>query len=536
MLSQLHSQLDKWFLLTERSTDVKTEFIAGFVCFVANAYQLVLIPTIMNNNDLGLDQDIYLFAFCVSTAVSSSIVGLLSNLPLPAGVGIGCSTYFAYSLTLRESNYDEREVHKRQVYGSTICFVASGLMTLLAVAGVQWWLFRKIPFCVKDAMPVGLGLLLALEGFQQMKLVVNGDGMLKTGPITFSVVMGATGCVLTTFLHHHQFKSAVLVPMVLITLVGWAAGKDGFDVHGVHAPTPKFGDWLSMWNDFDHQYVSFEGFEIMSAVIPSVSLYLISLFDVGGITYAVASSAGLVVDKGTDKERLPGAYGVFIACGVGSMVAAVFGCSPVIALGESFAGVAVGGRTGLTAIVNAFFFALALPLAPLFSAVPDFASAPVLVLLGVDLLSLTKFLDLDDATKALPSFCTIALMPYLYSIDHAIIAGLVAYWLLALLGWAADTYEGCCGTGSKIRKDAPLLLGDEEKADIVIASAAEPPRDDDQRSTTSSHRAYVERTGIVVGYEEYYESRKGGYLVGGGPKKSSEESGAPADDSLGARN
>lgn len=510
----LNSWVDSYFKLTERGTSVKTEFIAGFVCFVANAYQVVLIPEICHNKGKGLDKDVYLFAFCVSTAVSSTLVGLMSNLPLPAGVGIGCSTYFAYSLTTRESRLDEDQVHARQVYGSTVCFAASALMTVLAVSGVQWWLFRKIPFCVKDAMPVGLGLLLALEGFQQMRLVVNGDGMLKTGPLSFSVVMGALGCVFTSFLHEKRYKSAVLLPMLVLTLVGWAAGGDGLGY--IHAPMPKFGPWLSQWKDYGHQYVSFEGFDMARAVAPTVSLYLIALFDVGGITYAVASAAGLVLDKGTDKERLPGAPGVFVACGLGSMLAAVLGCSPVIALGESFAGVAVGGRTGLTALVNAAFFAMALPLGPLFSAVPEFASAPVLVLLGVDLLSLTKFLDLDDATKALPSFCTIALMPYLYSIDHAILAGLVAYWLLAALAYVADYFGTCCCCGTTTSADAKddglrRLDDDEAKTDALL---------DDNRSETSSQKAaYADRSGVVLGYEEYYASRQGGFLVGGATAK-----------------
>jgi hypothetical protein len=207
---------------------------------------------------------------------------------------------------------------------------------------------------------------------------------------------------------------------------------------------------------------------------------LICLFDIGGITYAVASVAGLVERQGEKDEHLPGAHGVFAACGLGSVVAAALGCSPVIALGESFAGVIVGGRTGLTAIFNGLFFLLAIPLAPIFSSIPTFASAPVLVLLGVEcarrslrvaldvplsprpvhcrlpptsppfefstrppgsLLALTKFLDLEDTTKALPSFCTIALMPYLYSIDRAIVAGLLVHIVLQVLIWCSSKLD-----------------------------------------------------------------------------------------------
>jgi len=202
------------------------------------------------------------------------------------------------------------------------------------------------------------------------------------------------------------------------------------------------------------------------------------------------------------------------------------------------AAVAVGGRTGLTAIFNALFFALALPLAPVFGAVPEFASAPVLVLLGVDLLSLTKFLDLDDGLYALPSFCTIALMPYLYSIDHAVIAGLVAYWALQALNMAAekcagrrvgDEPDGACGapedgpssgetaaiTSAQV-KEPPLaapLLDDETKHDAETGGVGA----DDAASDVSD--ASRQRTGVALGYEEYYASRGGGYLVGGAPAR-----------------
>ena len=443
------SSMERFFRLSERGSTHKTELFAGFVCFMANAYQLVLIPEIMSNKGLGLNKDVYLFAFCVSTAVSSILVGLLSNLPLPAGVGIGCSTYVAYSLTLHETPPSLKpaaeHVLARQEFGSTICFVASALMSVVACLGIAWWLFRHIPPCVKNAMPVGLGFLLSLEGFQQMALVVTDkdSGMLVMGtPIyQFSIIAGALAAVWMAFLHSKHYKTAVLLPLFTFTLIGWAFGEDGLKVPGCNASLPDFHQWPKMWHKFGTTFIDFKTFEIGRAILPIISLYLICLFDVGGITYAVASVAGLVERQGEKDEHLPGAHGVFIACGLGSMVAAALGCSPVIALGESFAGVIVGGRTGLTAIWNAFFFLLAIPLAPIFSAIPTFASAPVLVLLGVDLLALTKFLELDDPIKALPSFCTIALMPYLYSIDRAIIAGLLVHFLLQALLYANTQFD-----------------------------------------------------------------------------------------------
>lgn len=163
--TRLHAKsLETIPAVRERGSSLKTEFVAGFICFIANAYQLVLVPEIQS--DIGLKKDTYLFAFCASTTLSSLLVGLFSNLPLPAGelppdsnltaaygsnagVGIGCATFVSFSLAER-SGYDKDEAHKRQVFASTICFVSSAVMTAAAGTGIQWQLFRKIPFCVRS--------------------------------------------------------------------------------------------------------------------------------------------------------------------------------------------------------------------------------------------------------------------------------------------------------------------------------------------------------------------------------------------------
>jgi len=509
-------RLDKFFQMSERGTDIKTEFLAGFICFTSNSCQLIIVPLIMHNDGNGLSKNVYLFAFVVSTVVSSVLVGLLSNLPLPAGVGSGACTYFAYALTTRQSDYDLDQKLLRQKFGCTICFVSSLLMIILALSGMQWMVFRRIPNAVKDAMPVGLGLLLALSGFQMMNLVIEGDGMLKTGPWSFSLIMGGLGCVLTSFLHWKGYKTAVLIPLLICTIIAWIAGKGGLDLPlAVESPLPNFDSWIHMWSEFGHIYVDFSTFELARSIMPIISFYLISLFDVGGIVYAVASAAGVVQNKGTEKEFVPGAYGVFVAVGIGSLVAAIFGCSPVIALGDAFIGVTVGGRTGLTAIFTSFFYLLALPLCPIFTAVPQFASGPVLVLIGVELLSLTKYLDLEDPTLALPSFCTIALMPYLYSIDHAILAGLACYVMLKFLKWITCSPEHT----QEEEKDKLIEDAQDESRGLTGETMITPhphEHDIDETGSVASTKSSImdpTRQGAHVAYEEYYANREGSTLV-----------------------
>ena len=211
--------------------------------------------------------------------------------------------------------------------------------------------------------------------------------------------------------------------------------------------------------------------------------YIICLFDVAGITYAVSKVAGLVGEDG----ELEGGYWVFLSCGIGSIAAALMGCSPVIVLGESFAGVFVGGRTGLTSIVMGLCFIVAIPFAPIFKAVPLFASAPVLVLIGLDLLPLIQTLELRDVRQAFPSFCTILLMPLLFSIDRAIMCGLVVHCLIWAINagvWAAGNPQkaacrvlfylscGCCpcrqdgGNGRKSRGESLNMQYDSPGLDV----------------------------------------------------------------------
>ena len=296
-----------------------------------------------------------------------------------------------------------------------------------------------------------------------MKFVVPNPetGLALGDPTSLPVLLSMAGVAISQFLLHCQWRSALIVPLLLVTTIAWLITYTGV-APGLDAPLPDFSEYGTMWQ-LD-TYVDFSAlglaqastFEVVQSTLPLVSIYIICLFDVGGITYAVSSAAGLIERQGEPDEALPGASSVFIVCALGSMLSAVLGSSPVIVLGESFAGVMVGGRTGLTAIVMGVCFVLMLPLAPVFTAIPLFASAPVLVLLGVDLLRLVKFIDLDDGLAALPSFYTIALMPCtaatarrrivavrlrrtsvrlpaatdLYSIDGAIMFGLVMHYLL----------------------------------------------------------------------------------------------------------
>lgn len=416
-------KVDAYFRITERRSTLGTELFAGFINFVANSYLLVLVPQMTKLG--GVDKPVATTGFAIATFVSSMLVGMLANLPIPAGPGLGCATYFAYSLSKLHGDGGGLDNSPDASYALNICFIAGCVMLGLALLHLPTKIFEFVPPSVKEAMPVGLGLLLALCGFQQIGVVAEDPQTgLTTGELgQLSVILGMMGVFLMGFLEVKHFKASFLIPIVVFTLAAWIFGVSPLPKQVLSVPS--IGHFLDL-SRLDQQ-----------ALGPVFAIYLICLFDCAGIMYSVSRVADLV----RQDNSVPGAYWLFVACSVGTIVSAFLGCTPCIVFGESFAGVLVGGKTGLSAAFMGFCFLLTLPFSPILSAVPLFASAPVLVVLGVTLVGLLRHLNWDDFSVSLPSFLTISLMPYLYSIDRAIIAGLCAHIILCLLDFLYSPLE-----------------------------------------------------------------------------------------------
>eukprot|EP00469_Lotharella_globosa_P000062 CAMPEP_0167803738 /NCGR_PEP_ID=MMETSP0111_2-20121227/20030_1 /TAXON_ID=91324 /ORGANISM="Lotharella globosa, Strain CCCM811" /LENGTH=593 /DNA_ID=CAMNT_0007700295 /DNA_START=1 /DNA_END=1782 /DNA_ORIENTATION=+ len=421
------SLLDRYFKISERGSTIRTEITAGAVNFIANSYLLVLMPHILAQG--GVDGRRAVVAFVISTALGSCLVGLLANLPVPVGPGLGCAAFFAYGLT---GDKETRNITVTQM-GITCCLLAGLAMLVLALVDLPRRIFGIVPRCVKDAMPVGLGLLLSLCGFQQMGLVVSDPftGVSLSKSISVSIILGSLGSIMMAFMEHKMYPvTKFVVPIAFFTLVAWFFHLSPWPTGFVSIPT--FGPLLVNFQTLGKFFWS-----------PVFGLFMICMFDIGGIVESVCGFAdsidkakgivskkkqGLIGPHGIDGE-----YWIYACCGAATCVAAYLGATPVIAFGESFAGVQVGGRTGLTSVTSAVCFLCTMPFEPIFRAVPLYASAPVLVLLGVILLKLTKTLNLESIFTAFPSFCTIALMPFLYSIDKAIWAGLLTWSAMSVL-------------------------------------------------------------------------------------------------------
>jgi AGZA family xanthine/uracil permease-like MFS transporter len=468
--------IDDYFHITARGSNIKQELFAGLINFVANSYLLVLTPQLLEKG--GLDPDITYGAFIVTTVFTSIFLGLTSNLPLAVGPGLGCATFVAYGMPKTMPGYFPGvDVQTLASYSLTACFVASTAMAGIAVTGLPIKIFDAIPPPVKDAMPSGLGLLLALCGFQQMGLVVsNPITGVTMGDVTSPPVLLGCLCIFLIVYMEDKTKAYFLLPLVITTGLAWALQLAPSPSAWVELPSICLmwmfrTDWLGWW-----------------LLEPICALYVITLFDVAGIMNAVAHHPNEAFDK-PEIEALTyqdgsvkGAYWVFLSCGLGSVMAATLGCSPVIIFGEAFAGVLVGGRTGLTAVSMAACFALCVWLHPVVKAVPLFASAPVLVVVGVSLTALSRFLQWSDPRAAFVSFTTLALMPFLYSIDRAITAGLVAHYGLRLMDLIVNlatcgqlaTGNGVGGKSQPAEADGSVAEEYDEPAALAAPSVRTP--------------------------------------------------------------
>eukprot|EP00808_Paulinella_micropora_P006954 g15523.t1 len=430
--SELLAKLDRYFEVTSRGSTMQVELRAGVLDFFANSYLLVLVPEMLGR--AGVPHCSAYTGFIITTAFTTLMIGFLAKLPIPAGPGVGCATFFAYSLSteLQKNAPASSDGFSMLVLeqATTTCFVAALVMLLLALWNLPMRVFNLVPASVKNAMPPGLGLLLALVGFQQVGLVVSNPqtGLSIGNCFNPTVMVGLSGCFIMAFLERRQVKAAFIGSLFLLTAISWLTHL---------APLPPC---FFAWPNFSNfcSYISLEGLAMSTVLLRFiVAIYVICLFDIAGITYSCCQQAGLLA---YDKS-IPGVYWVFVACGIGSLIASGFGCSSSIVFAESFAGILVGGRTGLTAVICACCFLLALPFAPVMEAVPLFASAPVLVMLGVNLLGLARYLNWDDIEDSLPSFFTVALMPFCYSIEKALALGFGAHLVLEAMECVAHPRE-----------------------------------------------------------------------------------------------
>lgn len=408
-----------YFKLSERNTTVRIELMAGFTTFMTMAYILVVNPLILK--DAGMDFGAVFTATALSSVIATLIMALYANLPFALAPGMGLNAFFAYTVVLTMGYSWQMAL--------TAVFVEGLIFIALTFLNVREAIVNCIPMNIKYAISVGIGLFIAFIGLKNAGIIVNSDATFVTiGDIGSPAALVALfGVLVTGWMLAKDIKGALLIGIFASTVFGVFNGVTnlaGFDASQLfHIPSLAP---IMFKLDFSQVFT-------LDFVTVLLTFLFIDMFDTVGTLIGVSSKAGMLDAEG----KLPAVNQALLADAVGTTCGALLGTSTVTTYVESAAGVAEGGRTGLTALTVAGFFAVSLFLAPVFLLVPGAATAPALILVGLFMMSPVKNIDLEDFTEAIPAFFTIVMMPLTYSIAEGIVFGVVTYVILKALSGRA---------------------------------------------------------------------------------------------------
>jgi AGZA family xanthine/uracil permease-like MFS transporter len=392
--------IDKYFKISERSSTIGTEIRAGTASFFTLSYLLLVNPQIMSK--AGVSEKDAVIATCLSSAISCFIVGFGGNLPFGTAPGIGLSAYLSFSLVQTDLCTLEEAL--------TTVFVSGIVLLIVAITGFTSFLMKIVPECVKYGIVVGMGLLIAMIGMVSVNLIIpNVDTIVGLGPVTEDLVLQLTllGVILVGTLIYHDIKGGILIGIGIIAILQWTITSTW--------PNQIFELPSIVNNNYIHLDVMIDPKQAVVLWTAVGAFLLICVFDISGVMFGLATLSGLIEEN---TGNIPGNLWVFFASAAGTVIAAFFGSTPIICCVETASGIKEGGRTGLTSVVIGIYFLASLFLSPLFAAVPNDATAPVLILVGVMMMNESSKVEWNDMSQAVPAFLTLALMPLTYSITN----------------------------------------------------------------------------------------------------------------------
>ena len=424
--------MDKFFKLKERGTDVRTEFIAGITTFMTMAYILAVNPSILGA--AGMDTGAVFTATALASALASICMALFANLPFVLSAGMGLNAYFAYTVVLGMGYSWEVAL--------TAVFVEGIVFILLSLTNVREAIFNAIPGGLKVAVSVGIGLFITFIGLQNAHIVVDGStlvglfsfkGSIQAGTFNsegITVVLALLGILITSFLVIKNVKGNILLGILITWVLGIIC-----QLTGLYVTAPDAGFYSLIPSGIVSAPASLAPtlFKMDFSVIGSLNFLVVvfaflfvDIFDTLGTLIGCATKADMLDKDG----KLPGIKGALMADAVGTTVGACFGTSTITTFVESSSGIAEGGRTGLTSIVSGALFLLALFFSPIFLAIPSFATAPALVVVGFFMMQQVAKIAWNDMLEAIPAFICIFAMPFMYSISEGIAFGVISYVVL----------------------------------------------------------------------------------------------------------
>ncbi|MBQ3190688.1 MAG: NCS2 family permease [Bacteroides sp] len=403
--------LEKLFGFNPKETTLRTEIMAGITTFLTMAYILAVNPNILG--ETGMDKGALFTTTVLMSALPTIFMALYAKLPLALAPGMGLNAFFAYTVCL-VMGYSWQ-------FALTAVFLEGLVFLLLTVTNLREKIVDVIPNALKNAISAGIGLYIAFIGLQGAGIIVNNDATLVSlGDLTTgSALLGAIGVIVTSILLVKNVKGALLWGILITTLIGIPLGVT--KINGVFSTPPSI----------EPIFMQFEWSQIFTKemVIIVFTFLFVDLFDCIGTVIGVANRAGMIKEDG----KIPHLKEVFMVDSISTAAGAVMGTSTVAVYVESAAGVNEGGRSGLTAFVTGICFILALFFAPLFLAIPAAATTPVLVLVGLMMMSSVLKIDFNDYAEATPAFICVLLMPLTYSISEGIVLGHLSYIFINLL-------------------------------------------------------------------------------------------------------
>ena len=410
--------LERVFHLEENRTNVRTEVLAGITTFVTLAYILFVNPNILK--DAGMPVEATFAATCVASAFATLVMGLYANYPIAVAPGMGLNAFFTYAVVIG------MKLPWQTALGAV--FISGVVFFVLTVTKVREWIVDGVPHVLRSAIGVGIGLFIAFIGLRNAGIIVKSDatlvalGSMKDAGVLVSIA----GLTATAFLMVRRIKGALLLGIGFTTAVAV-----GFGV----SPAPVgIGSFIAVTNPLAALKPTAFQLDIKGALevglIPILfSFTFVDLFDNIGTLIGVSRKAGLLDERG----QLPRIGKALFADSLGTMFGALMGTSTVTSYVESAAGVSEGGRTGLTALVVALLFVVALVFAPMVGLIPAQATAPALIIVGVLMMAEIAHIDFSNFTEAFPAFLTILMMPLTYSIAQGLAFGFMSYTIVKFL-------------------------------------------------------------------------------------------------------
>ncbi len=433
--------LEKIFKLKENKTNVSTELIAGLTTFIAMSYIIFINPQILSTT--GMDYNAVYIATILTSIIGTLILGLVANVPYVQSAALGLNTLFTYTIC--------GSLGFTWQQGLALVFICGVINILITATSIRKKLIKAIPSFLQDAITVGIGLFIAYTGFKNAGLiefsvsdVING---VATGANTVpslaifnnkSVILAIIGLTITTVLVVKKVKGSYLLGIIITTIIGIPLGVTTMPDFSNYTILPSIEPTFFKL-DIEGLFTAKAGIVVVLMTI--FTLCISDLFDTIGTFIGTGKKSGIFkIDK--DGNMSPKLERAMFADSIATSVGALLGTSNVSTYVESGAGIEAGGRTGLTAVASAFCFALSLFISPLVACVPMAALAPVLILIGASMVGSIKSIDWDNICIAIPSFFTIVVMPFAYSITTGIEIGFIFYIICNLVNKKHDKVSG----------------------------------------------------------------------------------------------